>query len=97
VTCTTVTVTAPDEQAAHLALIAANAVRNGDLFKALELLEEVAAGDGEHQSLGPARVATPHQRAAPGSQVQCGDALHDLVRTGRGVEIPLTFRVLRAA
>ena len=33
-------------KAAHLALIAANAVRNGDLFKALELLEEVAARDG---------------------------------------------------
>jgi len=32
-------------KAAHLALIAANAVRNGDLFRALELLDEVAAGD----------------------------------------------------
>src|SRR5258708_9054772 len=29
-------------KAAHLALVAANAVRNGDLYRALEILEEVA-------------------------------------------------------
>jgi len=30
---------------AHLALIAANAVRNGDLYRALDILDQIAAPD----------------------------------------------------
>jgi hypothetical protein len=34
-------------KAAHLALVAANAVRNGDLYRALEVLDEIAGTDVE--------------------------------------------------
>jgi len=33
--------------AAHLALVAPNAVRNGDLYRALEVLDEIAGTDVE--------------------------------------------------
>ena len=64
-----------------------DAVRNGDLYRALEVLDEIAGTDVEVGT----KVTLISRRFLS------GDRLLDLVGTDRGVEIPLLFRVLRAA